>query len=228
MGITINNSKDYHKLSSQDKNRLAVQYEPLVNKISKQFYDKTNVDWSSLKSMAYEGLALAFNTYDSTKSKMKFLNYAAYAIRNNILTGIDNEIRTVKLSNYAQKRAVERGEPLFNSVSMSDLMKSDVDDPHNRISSREYKCRLYDTDKFSSGDPLEYLYNRLEEKFSPRDLDMFYKCFGLKGYDNYKNKDIAKEYEVSEGLVSQKIKKVITFIQKDNDLCEMLGSMLNN
>lgn len=227
MAITINNSKDYNKLTTIEKNTLAKQYEPLVNKITKQFYDSTKVDWSSLKSMAYEGLSLAFNTYDSKKSSMKFLSYAAYAIRNNILTGIDNEARTVKLSNYAQKKALERGEPLFNSVSMSELTKSSDDGPTHRFT-KEYKCRLYDSDKFSNGDPLDYLYKRLEEKFGGRDLEMFYKCFGLKGYEDYKNKDIAKEYGVSEGLVSQKIKKVITFIQKDNDLCEMLGSMLNN
>ena len=38
--------------------------------------------------------------------------------------------------------------------------------------------------------------------------------------------EIAKEYNVSNGLISQKIKKIVEFIRKDEDLCEMLGQLL--
>ena len=104
-------------------NELVEKYEPLVNKITKQFVDKVKVSWDDVKSMAYEGLAIAFNTYDSERSKMTFVQFAGFAIRNNILTGLNNELRTVKLSAYAQKKAVERGEAVFNSVSMDGLRK---------------------------------------------------------------------------------------------------------
>jgi RNA polymerase sigma factor (sigma-70 family) len=221
--ISINSFKDYTKLNSTQKNQLARQYEPLVNKITKQFQEKTRIEWNTLKSMAYEGLSLAFNTYDSKKSNMKFLSYAAFAIRNNILTSMDNEIRTVKLSNYAQKKALSRGETLFNSTSLDSLSSKPSSDDESFP--KEYKYDLYEKDKFSNGNPYEYLYSRLGVKFPNRDLEMFYKSFGLHSFDMMKNKDIAKEYGVSEGLVSQKNKKIIEYIRKDQDLCEMLGEL---
>ena len=55
---------------------------------------------------------------------------------------------------------------------------------------------------------------------------MFYKTFGLKGFNDEKCQDIAKEYGVSNGLISQKIKKIVNFIKGDEDLCEMLAQML--
>ena len=72
----------------------------------------------------------------------------------------------------------------------------------------------------------EYLYSRIEDEFSYRDCEMFYKTFGLKGFDITKNKDIAKLYNVSEGLSCQKVSKIIKWIRKDNDLCEQLSLLL--
>ena len=46
-------------MNENEKNNLVKQYEPLVNKITKQFADKVNVSWEDVKSMAYEGLAIA-------------------------------------------------------------------------------------------------------------------------------------------------------------------------
>ena len=39
-------------ISQEQKNALAVQYEPLVNKITKQFVEKVKVSWDDVKSMA--------------------------------------------------------------------------------------------------------------------------------------------------------------------------------
>lgn len=221
--IDIKNKTDYLKLSEVDKNKLALKYEPLVNKITKQFQEKTHMEWESIKSAAYEGLALAFNTFDSKKSNMKFLSYAAFSIRNNILTSIDNELRTVKLSNYAQKKAKERGEALFNSMSLNVLSSPDSDSDKT---SSEYRYGCYNTDKFSNGNVYEYLYKRLGSAFPEKDLNIFYRSYGLNDFDIEKGKDLAKEYNCSEGLISQKNKKIIQYIQNDNDLREMLGSLL--
>ena len=72
----------------------------------------------------------------------------------------------------------------------------------------------------------EYLYSRLEDKFSERDCEMFYRIFGLKGYEDEKGKDVAKRFGVSEGLVSQKVKKMVLFIRGDEELTEMLGNLI--
>jgi len=55
---------------------------------------------------------------------------------------------------------------------------------------------------------------------------MFYRIFGLKGFDDEKGKDVAKYFGVSEGLVSQKIKKMILFIRGDEELNEMLANLI--
>ena len=208
-------------ISQEQKNALAVQYEPLVNKITKQFVEKVKVSWDDVKSMAWEGLALAIENYDDERSTMTFTQFAGFAIRNNILTSLDNELRTVKLSNYAQKKAIEAGEATWNSLSIDAPSKDDDD-----VKPRETVMKMVQEEKFSDGDIFEYLYTRLEEQFGERDYKMFYMSFGLNGYDETKGKDIAIKFGVSEGLVSQKIKKVIQFIRKDEELCEILANLL--
>lgn len=212
---------NYKGISQTQKNALAKQYEPLVNKITKQFVEKVKVNWDDIKSMAWEGFAIAIETYDDSRSKMNFTQFAGFAIRNNILTSLDNELRTVKLSNYAQKKAIEAGEAIFNSVSIDAPSHSD-----DELKPREYVMNMYQNEKFSDGDVFEYLYSRIEDQFAERDCEMFYMTFGLKNYDEMKGKEIAKNFGVSEGLVSQKVKKVVTFIRKDRDLCEVLSNLL--
>lgn len=211
---------NYSLLSTQEKNQLVKQYEPLVCKITRQFTTKMCVPWNDVKSMAYEGLVLAFEKYDETRSKMSFTQYAAFAIRNNILTCLDNELRTVKMSNYAQKKAVEHGEALFNTVSIDQPTREDDNKP------LELKLNMFCDEKFSDGDVYEYLYIRLENQFNERDCNIFYKSFGLHNENTLKGKEIAKEMGVSEGLVSRQNKKIIEWIRTDNNLCEVLANLL--
>lgn len=198
------------------------QYEPLVNKVVNQFFSRGLTAWDQLKSMAYEGLAIAMNTFDDQRSTMNFMQFAAFAIRNNILTSLDNELRTVKLSNYAQKKVAERGESLFNTVSIDVSVRADED----KRTPQEIRLNMFTDAKFSDGDVFNYMYNRLESMFPERDCKIFYKIFGLSGYDEMKGKDVAKEFGISEGLVSQKIKKITSWIRKDNELCEMLSNLV--
>ena len=216
-------------VNTTEQNALVTKYEPLVNKLTKQFVDKINVPWDDVKSMAYEGLAIALNSYDPNRSKMTFLQYAGFAIRNNILTGLNNELRTVKLSAYAQKKAVERGDAVFNSVSID---YSNNDNPSDSgygfagAPKRNEWNKLSTSDKWSDGDVFETLYSKLEDNFSTRDCEIFYMTFGLKNYDETKGKDIADYFGISRSLVSVKVKGIIGFIQKDNDLVEILANLL--
>lgn len=207
--------------TEKERNELAKQYEPLVNKLTKQYTSRIQVEWNVVKSMAQEGLVIAMNSYDETKSKMTFTQFAAFAIRNNILSKLDEELRTVKLSSYAQKKVKEAGESLFNTVSIDQPIPADAD-----IKPREIVMGMYENAKFDDGDVYDYLYSRIDEKFAERDCKIFYKTFGLKGEEEMKGKDIAAEMGISEGLVSQKVKKIVTWIRKDNELCEMLSNLL--
>lgn len=214
---------DLKNLTDQQKNDLVAQYDCLINRITNQFYKKGLMPWDQLRSMALEGFALAINKYDPTRSNMSFTQYAGFAIRNNIFNCVDEELRTVKLSHYAQKKTVEKGGNLFNTVSLDSGNSASDEDTHKHVNS--YKMNAYTPAKFADGDVFEYLYSVLEENFSERDCKMFYMSFGLRGYDDTTGKAIAKEMGVSEGNVSQRIKKVITFIRKDDSICEMLQNL---
>ena len=210
-------------------NALVTQYEPLVNKLTKQFVDKIAVPWDDVKSMAYEGLAIAFKTYDPQRSKMSFTQFAGFAIRNNILTGLNNELRTVKLSAYAQKRAIERGDALFNSVSIDLNLKDNPTESgfgFKNAPRRNEWDKLCTSDKWSDGDIFETLYSKLEDNFPTRDCEIFYMTFGLNGHDEIKGKDIADYFGISRSLVSVKVKSVIRFIQRDEELVEILANLL--
>ena len=211
-------------MNEREKNELVIKYEPLVNKLTKQFVDKVHAPWDDIKSMAYEGLAIAMNTYDSERSSMTFTQFAGFAIRNNILTSLNNELRTVKLSAYAQKKATEMGETVFNTISL-DICANNENE--NGISTAKYWSALSESAKFADGDIFETLYSKLEERFSPRDCEIFYMTFGLKDYDVIKGKDIAEHFNISRSSVSIKVNVIISYIRKDEDLMEILANLLN-
>jgi len=219
--------KIYKDITEKEKTALVKQYEPLINKLTKQFTSQVKIDWESVKSMAYEGFVLAMLNYDDERSKLSFKQFAGWSIRNNILSCLDKELRTVSMSAYAQKKAAAAGEATFNSVSLSVISgEGGVNGDDDSRSCKEFKYGIYEKDKFSDGDVYEYLYSRLEEHFPERDCEMFYRVFGLKGFDDEKGKDVAKRFGVSEGLVSQKVKKMILYIRGDEELNEMLGNLI--
>lgn len=208
-----------------EKNELVKKYEPLVNKMVRQFSEKVHAPWDDIKSMAYEGLAIAINTYNSERSNMNFTQFAGFAIRNNILTSLNNELRTVKLSAYAQKKVVEYGESTFNTISIDSLNTND-DNTHIGMSSSKYYSAMSVEAKFDDGDVFETLYYELENNFSDRDCKIFYMTFGLKNYDITKGKDIAELFNVSKGTVSVRVNIMINFIRKNEDLMEILANLL--
>jgi RNA polymerase sigma factor (sigma-70 family) len=214
---------DYKSLNEMELNAMVVKYEPLINKITKQYSDKVKASWEDLKSMAYEGFAMAIQNYDPTRSTMTFTQFAGFAIRNNILTSLNNELRTVKLSAYAQKKAVENGEAVFNSVSIEANWNSE---DHTGGPKKNDMLNLRQEAKFDDGDIFETLYSKLEENLPLRDCEIFYRTFGLKDFEEEKGKDIAVYFGISRALVSIKLRSGIQFIQKDEELVEVLSNLL--
>ena len=217
---------DFKSLSEIELNAMVIKYEPLINKISKQYSDKVKIGWEDIKSMAYEGFAMAIQNYDPTRSTMTFTQFAGFAIRNNILTSLNNELRTVKLSAYAQKKAVENGEAVFNSVSLDGDWQTGDDNRNVGIKWTKEYDKLSQEEKFSDGDIFDTLYTKIEDAFSTRDCEIFYMNFGLKDYEETKGKDIADYFGISRSLVSIKLKNVIDFIQHDEELIEILSNLL--
>jgi DNA-directed RNA polymerase specialized sigma subunit len=131
------------------------------------------------------------------------------------------------LSAYAQKKAIENGDAVFNSVSIDYANNDNTADSGFKSAPRRNEWdKLSTSDKWSDGDIFETLYTKLEDTFPTRDCEIFYMTFGLKNYDETKGKDIAKYFGISCSLVSVKVKGIISFIQKDNDLVEILANLL--
>lgn len=214
-----------------ERNVIAKDYEPLVNKITKQMYTKNagRIGWDDIKSMAYEGLVIAMNTYDpDRKTKdgkpLSFTQFAAWSILNNIRTKLSEECRTVKMSAYMQAKAIAEGNTTFESIGFENK-----DDEGNEINiSKVFKSlerTLYSTPNWQDGDVESYVYMKIEERFDEKDIELFYRYYGLHGYEEAKVLELAKELNVTSGRVSQRIKKIVNYIKSQDDLCEMIAKL---
>lgn len=224
---TLEFKKDF---TEKEKNQFAIQYTKLINKIVKQFFDKGMTDWSQLESAAWEGFAIAMKDYNPDRSKLNFTQYAGWSIRNRILSSIDEELRTVKVSFYNRKKAEETGGSIYSRISIDAGSRQSNDEDSANDSSKKFNLDgMHTNPTFSDGDTYEYIYYRLESNFPAEQCDMFYRSFGLNGYDEVqKGKDIARVHGISEGSVSQKVKKIITWMRSDVEICEMLSNLLQN
>lgn len=227
------------------RNQLARQFTPLVNKIVAQQQKILRTDWSTLQSMGFEGLAIAMNTYDPERSGMTFTQFAAFSILNNIRNCSCTDLHTVKLTSYTQdqirkaneaaKKAQESEDPYvqdvkagigtttFTSVSISNITNPNGD---NDNMNREMRYGVYETAKFADGDIFEQLKLEVDIHCNKTDAYCFYHYFGICGYDEKQVNELAEEFNVTSGRISQRIKKVIDYIKKDENLCESLANLL--
>lgn len=197
-------------MNSKQINELVKTYEPLINKMVKQFVEKVKYPWSEIKSMAYEGFALTISEYDEKRSDMDFTKYAAFAIRNAILTGLENEMNTVKFSYYARQK-----EETLSMIRMDVPMTDD-----EKTSVNETFCNLtYEISPEVVG--IEYVINSIGKTYGERDMEIFCLYFGLRGKE-MPGKDIAKKMNISPALVSKRVKSIIQDIRQNSELFEIL------
>ena len=239
--------QSFANASQEVRNQLARQFKPLVNKIVAQQQKVLKTDWGTLESMGYEGLAIAMNTYDPERSGMTFTQYAAFSILNNIRNCSCTELHTVKLTSYTQdqirkanakvKQEQEANEDpyvastapagigttTFTSVSISNVMNPNSD---NDNMNREMRYGIYESAKFADGDVFEQMRLEIDANCNKTDAYCFYHYFGICGYPEKQVAELAEEFKVTSGRISQRLKKVIDFIKKNEDLCESLASLL--
>ena len=215
-----NMRQSFADATEEVRTTLVHQFERLINKIVAQEYRKVDYPWDELRSMALEGFVNAMNDYDPARSKMTFAQYAGYAILNNIHNRMTEECRTVRFTSYAAEQARKNGTAQFTSVRIDTTISDD------EVKPRETKLGMVEQEKFSNGDVYEYLYTRIDEKFNEIDRTCFYAYYGLKDMEEMQVGELAEYYKVTPGRISQRIHKVVRFIQKDSDLCEMLGSLV--
>lgn len=223
--------------TEKGRNNVAKQYMPLVRKITNSMLSKTEMDASQVLSAGLEGFTYAMNTYKKPDEQLKnnidsdgmkkkhqsFAQYAAYMIRFYILNEITNASRMVRIPSTA----LAKGNVIKTGATISlDKQNSEEDD-------RDIKDLITglqeepDYNIAPENKQWQLIYNELEKKFSSRDMMIFYKTYGLNGYELMKGKEIAKELSVSAPTITVVLNKIIKYIKTDKKLLEIFQDIMS-
>ena len=208
--------------TSSGRNACAKQYMPMVHKIVNGFVGKSRLDKPELMSAALHGFTYAMNTWrksdkDDSKS-VPFKTYAGYCVRNQILQDINNLSYTIKTNQYAVDKL---GSTMLTGMSLDSFgVNSDDDFKQDRIAALGVEDPNYMSK--SNEESWEDLYKFIERKFKQRDIDIFYRYFGLKGYHKEKGKEIAKNLGISASMITAVINMILKTLKKDPKSMEIL------
>lgn len=208
------------------KNAVIKMYMPVVYKIVNQYVGKSNFSKQELISSALEGFALAMNTWkhdrgDGQKS-VAFKTMAAYKIQQQILNDINKYSHTLSGGNSYNTR---NGSSHLDAFSLDRMLG--VDDNGDFKQDHLKALGMTDQEPPKDSDKLwNNIYQILDKQFKQKDLDIFYRFFGLHGYKREKSKDIAKSLGMSEGNIRNSyINKIIKFLKSDPRTSEILADI---
>lgn len=200
--------------TSAGKNACAKQYMPMIHKIVNTYVGQSRLSKPELMSAALQGFTDAMNDWrkNGDDSAVPFKTYAAYRVKQQILNDINAYSYSVSTNWYGIKKM---GSSMLTAVSL---------DQSPRDEDGEFK---QDRLKYLGNDP-DYnltkseehnwaeLFKIIENTFKQRDIDIFYRYFGLKGHAKEKAKDIAKSLGISPALVTGIVKEGILKALKKN------------
>lgn len=208
----------------QGRNAATKIYMPLIYKIVNQYVGKSSLSRQELISAGLVGFTSAMNEWNNDRGDKKstpFKTYAGFRVKQQILNDINELSYNLSGTNYYN---VEKyGATLLNAVSYDAMDNGE-----------------FDIDKFSPlgtiDDNLEpkkneeknwqELYNIINNEFKQRDVDIFYRYFGLNGYKREKSKDIAKSMNMSEGNIKNSIiNKMILFLKRNKKASDILSDI---
>lgn len=214
--------------SSAGRNACAKQYVGLVHKIVNDFVGKCPLGKPELMSAGQLGFVYAMNTWrknvkntpEGTDNKtVPFKTYAGYCVRNQILQDINNLGFVIKTNQHAVNKlgaSILQGKSLDGfGVNTDDDFKQDrlallgVEDANHNLSKNEE-------------DLFKELYKFIDGKFKQRDIDIFYRYFGLNGYQKEKGKDIAKHLGLGASTITAIINMILSTLKKDEKAMDIL------
>ncbi len=170
------------------KNELITHNLRLVVYIARKF-DSTSVGVEDLISIGTIGLIKAVNTFNPEKG-IKLATYASRCIENEILMYLR------KTSN--QKTEISIDEPLNidwdgNELLLSDILGSDVDEISRSLEQEDEKKLLHS----------------LVDTLNPREKQIMEMRFGMNGYQEYTQKQVADALSISQSYNSRLEKRII-------------------
>lgn len=205
--------------TAQGRNDVIKMYIPIVNKIINQYVGKSKLIRSDLMSAAMEGFVKAMDQWDRSKNQL-FKTYLSYRVQQQILNDIDAHGHSLSGTNWYA--TAKYGSEMLDAISIDRLSRNnDGEIKQDRLAALGYT----DDGRNEEADVEQWkkVFDILEKKFKQRDLDIFYRYFGLNGYKREKSKDIAKMYGMSEGNIRNSvINKMIAFLKKDKGALELL------
>lgn len=208
--------------SAQGRNEVVKMYMPIVYKIVNQYVGKSKLNRSDLISAALTAFVNAMDEWDRNKGQL-FKSYLSYRIQQQILNDINKYGHTLSGTNwYITKKY---GSELLDAVSMDSLSK---DENGEFKQDRLVALGVEDNEPLDRDEEKQWeqVFSILERKFKQRDIDIFYRYFGLAGRKREKSKDIAKEFGMSEGNIRNSIiNKILLFLKSDNKALELLSNL---
>lgn len=181
--------KRWEEGDEEAKNILIEHNMRLVAHVVKK-YQSCGVDSDDLISIGTIGLIKAVNTYNSEK-KIRIATYAARCI--------ENEVLMVLRANKKTQNEVSLQEPIGfdregNEVSLLDILDSSDEDITERLDLKYRAQKLYDA---------------IRNCLRPREKKVIAMRYGIGGYDEGTQKEIAKQLGISRSYVSRIEKKAI-------------------
>jgi hypothetical protein len=114
------------------------------------------------------------------------------------------------------------GSTLLTTISLDSLPKDsegDFKSDHMKaigVEDKNYNLTGTEEDNWNA------LYKLIESKYKQRDIDVFYRYFGLKGYQKEKGKDIAKSIGISSSAVTGIVNSILSTLKKDSKAMDIL------
>lgn len=213
--------------SNKGKENIIKKYTPLIQKIANKYSGTSKLNRTDLISAGTEGLLNAIDNYskDPNPETGKVSSFGAIA-QKYILGAVLNEINKNGYSLTGSWYTAANGGPA-RSVSIDSLVGKDGEINPDRLPElgvEDAEKRYLDDDK--SQGVFKKLYSALERKFSQRDIDIFYKYWGINGNDKEKTIDLAKKYNLSKTTIKNgPINKIINFIKSNPTLMDMLQEL---
>lgn len=219
--------------SSAGRADVVKRYTPLVHKIVNQELPKhPNMDRSEMISAGLMGLTQAMNTWKSepdekTGKVVPFKTYAGYQILRQIQQEANTLYQTLSGRNYynLKKDKEKYGSGVLHAVSLDGMSQDrDADD-----FSQDRLAILATADRPDSAEEEKkwnQIFKHLESKFSQKDMDIFYRYFGVNGRKRETGVQIAKSYNTTPVNINNGyLKKVLKYLRSNPAIRDILQDL---
>ena len=210
--------------TSAGRNACAKQYMPMVHKIVNSYVSQCRLGKPELMSAGLQGFTDAMNDWrkNGDESAVPFKTYAAYRVKQQILNDINTYSYSMKTNWYGIQKM---GSAMLSAVSLDNAAR----DGEGEFKSDRLKALGKEDPAYNltatEEDNWNELYKLIESRYKQRDIDVFYRYFGLKGYQKEKGKDIAKSIGVSPQLITAIIKDVLGKLKNNPKAMEILNDL---